>query len=142
LSKSSNLASEATSVLLLVGPELDLQGPGLAGSREDLSNSISECSIKLFGHSLDPQEISLEKVKGLTPDVHLLVGRHPDLPVAPRLVGVIFRVVWSLDGNLLSIIEDILSIPALQGFNLILCVPCICSRNSSEEYDELHRETL
>jgi len=30
LSKSSDLASEATSVLLLVGPELDLQSPGLA----------------------------------------------------------------------------------------------------------------
>jgi len=93
LSKSSNLASEATSVLLLVGPELDLQGPGLAGSREDLSNSISECSIKLFGHSLDPQEISLEKVKGLAPDVHLLVGGHLDLPVALGLVGVVLGVV-------------------------------------------------
>jgi len=47
LSKSSDLASEATSVLLLVGPELDLQSPGLAGSGDHLSNSISECSIKL-----------------------------------------------------------------------------------------------
>merc|ERR1712045_744367 len=72
LSKSSNLASEATSVLLLVGPELDLQGPRLAGGREDLSDTVFICSIKLFGHLLDPQEIALGNVKGLAPDVNLL----------------------------------------------------------------------
>ena len=49
----TNLASEATRVLLLVGPELDLQSPGLAGGREDLSNSLFECSVKFFGHPLD-----------------------------------------------------------------------------------------
>merc|ERR1719341_1045564 len=87
LSKSSDLASEATCVLLLVRPELDLQGPRLAGGREDLSNSLFICSIKLFGHPLDPQEIALGNVKGLTPDVNLLSCRHLDLPVALGLVG-------------------------------------------------------
>jgi len=132
LSKSSNLASEATSVLLLVGPELDLQPPGLAGGRDDLSISILECSDNLVGNLPDPQEISLEKVKGLAPDVHLLVGGHLDPPVALRLVGVVSGVVGSLDGNLLSISEDINSVLAAQGFHLIipfeeglLCVPCI-----------------
>ena len=49
----TNLASEATRVLLLVGPELDLQPPGLAGGRDDLSISILECSDNLVGHLPD-----------------------------------------------------------------------------------------
>jgi len=144
LSISSDLASEATRVLLLVGPELDLQSPGLAGGREDLSNSLFECSIKFFGHPLDPQEIALGNVEGLAPDVHLLSGGHLDLPVALGLVGVVSRVVGSLDGHLLSISEISLSVLAFQGFHLIPCKegllggPCICSCNSSEEDEELH----
>ena len=115
---TEDLASEATSVLPLVGPELDLQSPVLAGGREDLSNSIIKSSMNLFCHPQDlkskdynciyttkvldthPQEIALENVKGLAPDVDLLVGRHLDLPVALGLVGVVGGVVGTLDGNL------------------------------------------
>ena len=46
------------------------------------------------------QEIPLENVKGLAPDVDLLVSRHLDLPVALGLVGVVRGVVGTLDGNL------------------------------------------
>jgi hypothetical protein len=133
LSISSDLASEATRVLPLVRPELDPESPGLTGGREDLSNSIFECSINFLGHPLDPQEISLENVKGLAPDVHLLVGGHLDLPVALGLVGVVLGVVGTLDGYLLSISEVSLSVLAFQGFHLIPCDegllgrPCICS---------------
>merc|ERR1719507_1417828 len=147
LSKSSDLASEATRVLPLVRPELDPESPGLTGGREDLSNSLFICAIKFRGNPLDPQEIPLEKVKGLAPDVHLLVGGHLDPPVTLGLVGVVLRVVGSLDGNLLSISKGIPSIFAAQGFHLIpckeglLCVPCICSCNSnSKKDDELHLE--
>merc|ERR1719209_1790346 len=146
LSISSNLASEAARVLLLVGPELDLQGPRLAGGREDLSNSLFICSIKLFGYPLNPQEIALGNVKGLTPDVNLLSCRHLDLPVALGLVGVVLGEVGRFDGNLLSISEISLSVLAAQSFHLILweegllCRPCICSCNSSEEDEELHPE--
>ena len=54
----------------------------------------------MYKQSSHPQEISLEKVKGLAPDVHLLVGGHLDLPVALGLVGVVSGVVGSLDGHL------------------------------------------
>ena len=37
---NTNLASEATSVLPLVGPELDLEPPGLVCGRKDLANSF------------------------------------------------------------------------------------------------------
>ena len=47
-----------------------------------------------------PEEVLPDKVKGLAPDVHLLVGGHLDPPAALGLVRVVLRVVWSLDGNL------------------------------------------
>ena len=47
-----------------------------------------------------PEKVALEKVKGLAPDVYLLVGRHLDLPVALSLVRVVLGVVGSLDGHL------------------------------------------
>ena len=55
---------------------------------------------------LYPEEISLENIKGLAPDVNLLASRHLDLPVALGLVGVVLRVVGSLNGNLLIKHED------------------------------------
>ena len=54
----------------------------------------------MYKQSSHPQEISLEKIKGLTPDVHLLVGGHLDLPVALGLVGVVLGVVGRLEGYL------------------------------------------
>ena len=47
-----------------------------------------------------PQEIALENVKGLAPDVDLFVGGHLDLPVALGIVGVVRGVVGTLNGNL------------------------------------------
>ena len=47
-----------------------------------------------------PEEVALEKVEGLAPDVHLLVGRHLDLPVALGLVRVVPGEVGTLDGDL------------------------------------------
>ena len=47
-----------------------------------------------------PEEVFPDEVKGLAPDVHLLVGRHLDLPVALGLVRVVPGVVGSLDGHL------------------------------------------
>merc|ERR1711934_92360 len=124
-SNSGDLASEATRVLPVVRPELDLQPPGLVSGRDDLSISILECPNNLVGHLPDPQEIPLEKVKGLAPDVHLLVGGHLDLPVALGLVGVVSGEVGSLDGNLFSISKDIPSVLAAQSFHLILCEKCL-----------------
>ena len=90
----------------------------LAGGREDLSNSIIKSSMNLFCHPQDlkskdynciyttkvldthPQEIALENVKGLAPDVHLLVGGHLDPPAALGLVGVVLGVVGRLEGYL------------------------------------------
>ena len=62
--------------------------------------SIASCDTQNVQFDAHPQEISLEKVKGLTPDVHLLVGRHLDLPVALGLVGVVLGVVGRLEGYL------------------------------------------
>ena len=53
--------------------------------------------LMLIAH---PQEVALENVKGLAPDVNLLASGHPDLPVALRLVGVVVGVVGSLNGYL------------------------------------------
>merc|ERR1711971_637226 len=107
-SNSSNLASEAARVAFLVRPELDLEPPRLPVGRDDLSISILKCPHNLL--LLHPQEISLEKVKGLAPDVHLLVGGHLNPPVALGLVRVVFGVVGSLDGYLLSISKVVLSV--------------------------------
>ena len=49
-----------------------------------------------------PEEVALEKVEGLAPDVHLLVGRHLDLPVALGLVWVVLGEVGTLDGDLVQ----------------------------------------
>ena len=87
--------------------------------------------------------------------MHLLVGRHFDLPVALGLVWVVIGVVGTLDGDLVqevrisrvakSIKKDLLSISkaglpvlAAQGFNLILGeksllgVPGICRLNGND----------
>ena len=92
-----------------------------------------------------PEKVALEKVKGLAPDVHLLVGRHLDLPVALGLVRVVLGVLGSLDGhlvhnrkishvtsgedqgNLLSISQVALSVFAAQ-----TCIPGICRLEKSE----------
>ena len=49
----TNLASEATCVLLPVRSELEPQPPRLFGGRDDLSISILECSGNLRGHPPD-----------------------------------------------------------------------------------------
>ena len=84
--------------------------------------------------------------------MNLLASRHLDLPVALGLVGVVLRVVGSLNGNLwikhednemvadkiffsnlLSISKGVLSVLAAEGFHLVLgeesflWVPCVCS---------------
>ena len=92
--------------------------------------------------------------------MHLLVGRHLDLPVALGLVRVVLGEVGTLDGDLVqevrisrvakSIKKDLLSISkaglsvlAAQGFNLILGeksllgVPRICCLNGINENHKL-----
>ena len=88
--------------------------------------------------------------------MHLLVGRHLDLPVALGLVRVVLGEVGTLDGDLVqevrisrvakSIKRDLFStskaglpVLAAQGFNLILgeksllWVPGICRLNRTNE---------
>ena len=67
---------------------------------QDLKSKDYNCIYTTKVLDTHPQEIALENVKGLAPDVDLLVGRHLDLPVALGLVGVVGGVVGTLDGNL------------------------------------------
>merc|ERR1719394_848062 len=67
----------------------DFEATRLAGRRDVLPKASIKASVQLGGQSFHPEEVALEKVEGLAPDVHLLVGRHLDLPVALGLVRVV-----------------------------------------------------
>ena len=47
-----------------------------------------------------PELVALLDIKGLAPDMNLLTGGDPDVPVALGLVWVVRRVVGCLNGHL------------------------------------------
>jgi len=63
-------------------------------------------------NSLNPELVAPLDIKGLAPDMNLLTGGDPDVPVALGLVWVVRRVVGCLNGHLLSISQGVATILA------------------------------